>query len=43
MQDLIKIFTHSIGGHKVNARDVRETKQELLNERYEFYFNKESK
>lgn len=33
MQDLIKIFTHSIGGHKVNARD----------ERYEFYFNKESK
>ncbi len=28
MQDLIKIFTHSIGGHKVNAvnaRDVWET------------------
>lgn len=46
MQDLIKIFTHSIGGHKVNAvnaRDVWETKQELLNERYKFYFNKESK
>ena len=43
MQDLIKIFTHSIGGYKVNARDVWETKQELLNERYEFYFNKESK
>lgn len=36
MQDLIKIFTHSIGGHKVNAINARD-------ERYEFYFNKESK
>lgn len=46
MQDLIKIFTHSIGGHKVNAvnaRDVWETlgsKQHFsdwIKDRLEFY------
>lgn len=46
MQDLIKIFTHSIGGHKVNAvnaRDVWETvgsKQRFsdwIKDRLEFY------